>query len=400
MVDHIPARPLAAGRGSRNEATRRHNLSTIATLVHHGRGVSRAELTRLTGLNRSTIGLLVADLAAAGIVAEGAPVTGSIGRPSPLVLPGPDLAVIAVNPDVDAIIVGVVGLGGVVHARERVELADVPSVTDTVEIVVATARRLLEGLSLTVVGAGVAVPGLVRARSGEVALAPHLQWRDDAVAAPLASALGVPVAVDNDANAGLVAETLFGAGRGRSNVVYLNGSVSGIGGAVLTDGAIMRGADGFAGELGHTFIRSDGVRCHCGRTGCLETEVNVQRLEAAADPAPVNHDHIRDSLASIDAPALAAEIDHQVDTLARAMDSFASAFNPEAIVLGGFLSALHELRSERLAAALADLSFAPLADGLDVVPAMLGEELLMVGAAELAFAEVLADPLAEPRAVG
>lgn len=393
MVEHTPGRPLAAGRGSRNEATRRHNLSTLLSLVHHRQGVSRADLTRATGLNRSTIGLLVADLVAAGLVRETAPATGAVGRPSPIVVPDPDVVAIAINPDVDAIALGIVGLGGIVHARERIPLESLPTVEDMVTVVRAHAADMLAGTPWRAVGAGVAIPGLVRVRAGEVARAPHLLWRDAPIAEPLRRALGVPVAVDNDANAGLVAETLFGAARGRSNLVYLNGSASGIGGSVLTDGAVLRGADGFAGELGHTLARTDGERCHCGRTGCLEAEVNLQRLERAAGAAGIDHADVERSLAAAASATLDAELDHQVDTLARAMASFVSVFNPEVILLGGFLSALHALRGERLAASLEGLAFAPLADHLDVVRAELGDELLLVGAAELAFGDLLADPL-------
>ena len=393
MVEHVAGRPLVAGRGSRNEATRRHNLSTLLSLVHHGNGVSRAALTRTTGLNRSTIGLLVADLAAAGLVRESAAATGSVGRPSPIVVPDPDVVAVAINPDVDAVVVGIVGLGGVVHATSRVETDAIPGIEDVVRIARAEVRDLTAGHSWRIVGAGVAVPGLVRAREGSVARAPHLLWSGEAVAGPLEEALEVPVAVDNDANAALVAETLFGAARGRRDVIYLNGSVSGIGGSVLTDGTVVRGADGFAGELGHTLVKPGGEHCHCGRSGCLETEVNLQRLESAAGAGGIDHAHLTASLSS-GSEALAAEVDHQIDTLALATGSFVSIFNPEAVVLGGFLSALQARRPERFAQALAGAVFEPLGERLEVMRAELGDELLMVGAAELAFSGLLADPLA------
>ncbi|MFV0633925.1 ROK family protein [Demequina sp.] len=395
MIDHTTARALTAGRGSRNEATRRHNLSTLLALVHHRRGMTRAELTRATGLNRSTIGLLVADLVAAGLVTEEAAVTGVVGRPSPMVVPNPQVVALAINPDVDAVILGVVGLGGVVHARERIELDRVPTVEEFVDVVRANATRLMAKGPYLVTGAGVAVPGLVRVRAGAVARAPHLGWRDEDVAGPLASALGIDVYVDNDAKAGLVAETLFGAGRGRSTLVYLNGSASGIGGGVLADGVVLRGAEGFAGELGHTLVRVGGRACPCGRTGCLESEVNIQLLEQIAGPGVIDHEDIAGSLTAHPSPELAAEIDRQVDTLAHAIASFASVFNPELVVLGGFLAALHAVREERLDQALASLAFSPLGDSLAVVRAELGDELLVVGAGELAFAALIADPLAE-----
>ncbi|MDN4480696.1 ROK family transcriptional regulator [Demequina muriae] len=397
MTEATPPRPLAAGRGSRNESTRRHNLSTLLSLVHHRRSASRAELTRLTGLNRSTIGALVADLAAAGLVEETAPATGTVGRPSPIIRPDSRVTAIAVNPDVDAILVGLVGLGGVVHGRRRIALADVPSVDASIEHVRAAVAALTADapVGLRVVGTGIAVPGLVRTSEGVVTRAPHLLWRDEPVAAAYAEAFGVPAAADNDANTALAAETLFGAGRERSDLIYLNGSTSGIGGGVLVGGAVLRGADGFAGELGHTLVTPGGEDCHCGRSGCLETEVNLQRLEAAAGDRALNHDDLDTALAGELPPALGDEIDRQVDVLARAIASFVSVFNPESAILGGFLGTMYALRTERLEAAVAAHAFSPLADGLRIERAALRDELLMVGAAELAFASLLADPLGE-----
>lgn len=391
-------RTLTAGRGSRNEATRRHNLSTLLTLVHHRKSVSRAELTRLTGLNRSTIGALVGDLAAAGLVIETPPTTGSIGRPSPIIKPGKRIGAIAVNPDVDAILVGLVGLGGVVHGSQRIELEAVPSVDDVVAHVRAAVDVLTAAVpaQLDLVGTGIAVPGLVRPEDGVVARAPHLLWTEEPVASVFAQAFGVPATVDNDANSALVAETVFGAGRDRADFIYLNGSTSGIGGGVLVGGAVLRGADGFASELGHTLVNSGGERCHCGRRGCLETEVNLQRLEAASGSVDLDPNNVDLALNGELSPELSAEIDRQVEMLARAIASLVSVFNPEAVILGGFLGALYELRSEALEETVAAHAFAPLADELVVTRTELRDNLQLVGAAELAFAGLLADPLASP----
>ncbi len=396
MIDQAPVRPLVAGRGSRNEATRRHNLSTLLTLVHQRGAISRAELTRLTGLNRSTIGALVGDLATAGLVLEAPPTTGTVGRPSPIIQPNPRIGAIAVNPDVDAVRVALVGLGGTVHARKRIALETEPSVAQTVEHV----RRAVDLLTadapagFQMMGTGIAVPGLVRPGSGIVARAPHLLWNEEPVGAAFEQGLGVPATVDNDANAALVAETVFGAGRERANLIYLNGSASGIGGGVLVAGAVLRGASGFASELGHTLVTSAGEQCHCGRSGCLETEVNLQRLEQASGEADLDPNDIDAALAGHLPASLEAEIDRQVDVLARAIASFVSVFNPEKVILGGFLGALYAVRTARLEATMTAHAFAPLADELRVERTQLRENLVLVGAAEMAFASLLANPLA------
>ena len=106
-----PSLPLRAAGGARNEQTRRHNLSAVLTHLHHSGALTRAELTRRTGLNRSTIGALVAELADKKLVHETLDdAHASVGRPSPRVHPNSNIAALALNPDVDALIIGVVGL--------------------------------------------------------------------------------------------------------------------------------------------------------------------------------------------------------------------------------------------------------------------------------------------------
>src|SRR5690349_254877 len=272
--------PLRAEVGTGNAETRQHNLSSVITNLHHTGALTRAELTRRTGLNRSTVGALVAELAEVGLAYEtAAPESGGVGRPSPLVHANRQVAALALNPDVDAIDLGLVGLGGVLHGRVRQRTATIPTAAETVRLAQELLGQLQPSLEqCTVVGIGVAVPGLVRPETGIVALAPHLDWHDEPLAQMLAEATGYRAFAGNDAKLGMIAETVFGAGRGVSDLVYLNGSASGIGAGVLAGGRPLWGARGYAGELGHTLINSNGRRCHCGQRGCLETEVNLRRL--------------------------------------------------------------------------------------------------------------------------
>ena len=151
--------------------------------------------------------------------------------------PNPNIVALALNPDVDALIIGVVGLGGVVHRRVRHATSVPPTAAQTVKLV----RRLLEELrpeldQYSVVGMGLAIPGLVRAADGRVTLAPHLGWRDEP-AEKIEDTTGYSTFAGNDANVGMIAETLFGAGQGVSDSVYLNGSTSRhFGAGVLVEG--------------------------------------------------------------------------------------------------------------------------------------------------------------------
>ncbi|MCC9178288.1 ROK family transcriptional regulator [Arthrobacter sp. zg-Y750] len=388
--------PAPAGGGT--DSLRATNLSRVLTLLHRHGPLSRAELTRRTGFNRSTVGALAGELAAMGLAYETNPPAGRVGRPSPLVHPNEQVAAVAVHPDVDAVTVGLVGLGGRVHRRIRCETPAAPGVPDTVELTRAALAAMAGELETLdrIVGVGVAVPGLTRTTDGLVLLAPHLGWRNEPLAAPLAEALGLPVIAGNDATLASVAESLFGAAVDAGNAVYLNGSASGIGGGIIAAGEPLRGADGYAGELGHTMVRSNGALCHCGRRGCLETEVNLPRLLAALGLERADQDTLDAAMAEPRSAAVRAEADRQLDHLAVALTNFVNIFNPETIVLGGFLGTLFACNPERLQGSVAGDAIAGLGGRVQLRRAALRSELLLVGAAELVFAPLLAAPSADP----
>ena len=386
---------MSTGRSPGTESIRGQNLSRILTLLHRRGPLSRAELTHLCGFNRSTVGALVAELGELGLAYEtDPPALKRVGRPSPLVHANERIAAIAIHPDVDAVTVGLVGLGGTVHRRVRYNAGSPPTVADTVNI----SRAVIEGMQselagmTRIAGVGAAVPGLVNSADGSVLLAPHLNWTDEPLAEALSAGLGLPASAANDANLGSLAESLFGAAVGAFDLVYLNGSASGIGGGAVVGGVPLRGAAGYAGELGHTVVAAGGPPCHCGRNGCLETEVSLGSLLAVLGLDHADQDQLEAAMARDRSPALIAETQRQLDLLAVALTNFVNIFNPGTIVLGGFLGVLHSFAPGRLEAAVADGGIGGLGSGVTIRRAALGTDLLLVGAAELVFAGLLADP--------
>ena len=388
-----------AVRGNKVDDLRRHNLATIIGIVHRDGPSSRSVLTRLTGLNRSTIAALVGELVDLGLVRETDPLAArAAGRPSPMVVASSDVVAFAVNPEIDAITVGAVGFTGEVRERVRVPTEGPPSVDDAVRSAAGEIARMRGALApgVRVAGVGVAMPGLVRREDGMVRLAPHLGWVDEPFGALLSDATGLPVRTANDAGLGAMAETLFGAGRGVRDLVYLNGGASGIGGGVIVDGHPLRGLGGYAGEFGHTFVHSGGIRCHCGAIGCLETEVRQERLLAILGLPAADADRLDLAIAGSASEALAAEIARQLSFLAIALRNAVNVFNPRLLVLGGFLGSLYEASPDALDAALAEQALPASAALVTVSRARLRATILMVGAAELAFEQLLADPAGMP----
>ena len=398
----MPPRTRASAAVSEPDPSRRNNLSLLTSLVHHRRVLSRAQLTRRTGLNRSTVGTLIGQLISLGVVYETAPAgEGQVGRPSPDVHPNPSIAALAVNPEIDAVTIGLVSLGGKVQKKIRFETERIPSAREAVNIataVIAGMRSELDA-SYRITGIGMAVPGLVNRDDGVVRHAPHLGWRNEPVARMLSEATGYPCQAANDASLGAEAELIFGAGAGQRNLIYLNGGPSGVGGGIIADGQLLRGASGYAGELGHTFVRSEGSTCHCGATGCLETEVSQSRLLDLAGMSSGDTADLERALGNNSAE-VNDEVARQLTYLGITLRNAVNTFNPEAIVLDGFLGTLHSLAPASLDGMLRSQAMDGPAGQVKIYRAALGSDLMMIGAAELAFTPFLADPAGLGTAAG
>ncbi len=304
------------------------------------------------------------------------------------------MVVISINPDIDAVSVALVGLGGRVHARVRhvtPRSLSASEMTLAVSEIVPDLVTEVDG-QIRVVAAGVAVPGIVRVRDGMVAFAPHLEWVDEPLARLMEEKLSVPTYVANDANVGTVAERLYGRARERDDVIYLNGSRSGIGGGVIVGGRLLTGSRGFGAELGHTSTTGV-VACYCGRIGCLETEVNLARLLGAMGVASVDPDELGRVVGEAADGGVRREVDRQLDVLAVSVADYISVFNPEMVVLAGFLGELFEMNSSRLREAVSSNSFRNVSEGVEIVRADLRSEHLLIGAAELALSTLLENPM-------
>ena len=388
------ARPAS---GSTTEQLRRNNLSKILTLVHREGALSRADLTRLTSLNRSTVGAIAAELAVLGFVDERPPQDSRAGRPSPVVHPDDRAVAIAINPEVDAVHVGIVSLGGVVVAKVSVGIAADTSAGEVVRIAADAAHALLaERPGCRVFGAGIAVPGQVRIGDGQVREASHMGWFEEPVAAMFEAATGYPTFAANAAILAMRAESVFGAGKGVDNCVYVIGGASGIGGGMVSGGKIVTGAAGYAGEIGHTFVRSGGTDCFCGSRGCLEAEVTQSRLLSLVGLGPEDIGELGAALATSTNPVVRTAVAEDVALVAIAIRNAVNLFNPSVVVLAGFLAALMEGLGDDASAILPAEAVLAARESVRVERTRFGADQLLIGAAELVFAAVLSDPAGYP----
>ncbi|MEN3316160.1 MAG: glucokinase [Acidimicrobiaceae bacterium] len=295
---------------------------------------------------------------------------------------------------------GVLVDGGEIVAEARVPT---PSGTDALVAELAGVVDALRGPgSVAIDGVGIGAPGLVD-RRGVLRVAPNLAVEPDLeLRAVLEAALGVRVVVDNDATCAAWGEREVGAARGFDDVILVTLG-TGIGGGIISDGRLHRGANGFAGEIGHMVIHPDGPRCPCGQQGCWERFASGNGLgrlarEAVAE-APggsrilelaggdiegVRGEHVTAAVAEGDAQA-GEVLGRFAWWTALGLANLANIFDPEAFVLGGGLIRAGEALLAPTRAALAELSFgAGRRPEVTVVAAQLGERAGAIGAAFLA----------------
>lgn len=391
----------ASRPGQRSETVRRANLSAIVRELHLRGPLSRSELVERTGLTRSGIRAVLGDLVSAGLVREErATSQGVPGRPSPLVWPNPEGAVVlALDIAVDSMAVAAVGLGGEIHDSIRV---DRPrgrfSVEETVDDLVELSRliRAKPAVRRGLIGIGVAMAGVVRLSDGFVRMAPNLGWRDVALGEALVAALrtDVPISVGNEADLGALAEQRRGVAVGTRHGLFIFGEV-GVGGGLIAGGQRLTGLAGYAGEVGHIPVNPAGAVCRCGSVGCWETEVGETALLTRAGRPPDGGRAGVDAVlrdAASGSPVAISALNNIGRWLGVGVAGLVNVLNPELVVMGGLFGRIHPFVSSSLRNELDRLALPASRELVTVVPAALGADATLLGAAELAFEPLLADP--------
>ena len=371
------------------EGLRRHNTAAVLRALRRLGPATRVELARHTGLAKATVGAIVADLESAGAVVEEGSRPGVRGRPGrPVVLRGDGFVGLGLELNVDYVSAVVLDLAGTVRFSEsRPAGSRDGGRADLLALArVALSERVGPGSAL--VGVTAAVPALVRADDRTVAWAPNLDVAGPGLADDLAAlAPGAPVGVSNDANCAAYAESHHGASRGAAHALYLTGTV-GIGAGIVQDGELVRGAAGFAGEVGHMPVGDSTARCGCGRRGCWEASIGLHAMLAA-----VGMPELETPVRTAEAVAARARTDAGVATglerigrdVGTGLAILAGVLDPQVVVLGGYFVPLGELVLEPARRTLDER----LASAVQVRPELrlstLGIEAAALGAAEQSF---------------
>ncbi|WP_326594807.1 ROK family transcriptional regulator [Streptomyces sp. NBC_01803] len=329
---------------------RRRNLARVLHALVAGEPLSRAEVAARIGLTRAAVSTLVDELLRGGLLTEREPPPG---RPGGVGRPGTGLLIADRGPcgvgaeiGVDHLAVCVMDLRGEVRVRDRRETqrrdghrAGPDAVLGELTAMLRTAVAEAAEAGLRPAGLAVAVPGLVVRNTATVLHAANLGWRNADLGGPLPRDLG-PVTVENEANLAALAELWSGRGAGDS---FLHVSAeAGIGAAVVIDGELLRGAHGFAGELGHLPVRPEGRPCRCGGRGCLEAYAGEEALLRAAGLRPGPGVRVGALAARCEAgdPTALRAVRQAGAALGIALSGAVNLLDPRRVVIGGALSRL------------------------------------------------------------
>ena len=380
------------------ERLRAGNQRSVLALLASEGPMSRADLVRGSGLSRTTVSSLVADLIRSGHVAEttdrGRPHKGGSGRPPLLVtLSAPVGGVAGVDIGHGHVRVALADRTGRIQAEKHAYVDVDAHGTKVLDRAAAMVRALVSAAGLEpghVQAVGMCVPAPLDRRSSRIRTDIMPGWRDLVPGEELERRLGVPVHVDNDANLGALAELHHGIARGRHDVVYLK-MASGLGAGIVLGGRLHRGASGIAGEIGHVQVGEDGHVCRCGNRGCLETLVSAPRLLSLLQPA-YDQDLTVEQVLALDGDGDAGVRRVLTDagrTVGRAVADLANSLNPELVVVGGSLGAAPSLLTA-LRGSIDRYAQPDTAAAVEVVAGELGDRAEVVGSVALAIATVAA----------
>jgi predicted NBD/HSP70 family sugar kinase len=323
-----------------SEVVRDINRRIVLNLIRTRHPISRADLARLSGLQRSTISLIVEQLIEENWVIEGP--TGRLprGRRPTFLRLNDERVIIGVDIRPTQTTVALADANGKFTSQEVLSTSADPKAAS--DALVAAIQRILAGCRRKKVeGVGISLPGRFNQAEGRLVFAPNLKWREFDLRTPIVKATGLEVELENAANACVLAAVWFDRMEECKNLVVVTVS-EGIGTGILANGQLVRGLTGMAGEFGHVPIESDGPMCGCGSHGCWEVYASNRAalryyFESGSSPGNLAFTDLLSRADQGDARAVKA-VDTMAHYLGRGMRMIVAGLAPERIIVVGDLT--------------------------------------------------------------
>jgi predicted NBD/HSP70 family sugar kinase len=382
---------LKKAQTARLATVRTINRQIVLNYVREREPISRASIARETALQRSTVSAIVDDLQADGLVEEIGEGESTGGRPPTLLRlrsAGAIAIGVAVTPTMTMLATS--DLAGRVLKHE--EFPTHADYDQTVDRLIESINDILQHSHGTIESIGVSLPGLIDPSTGTAIYVPYFKWRDVPIAHQISAAAGLPVRIDNDANAVALAELWFGrpeVSDARDFILVL--AAEGIGTGIVFDGQIYRGERGAAGEFGHMIVGTHApVACSCGNRDCWEA-FSSERATIARYQKLINDNSLQITFSQIVDRALAGEGEAEESLVEMALclgigiSNLVVGFSPEAVVVGGQITRAWELVEPSLKQTI-EHSVRRGLPSARILPSTLGENPTLMGALSLILA--------------
>jgi len=376
------------------------NKMIVLNTIYKKRPISRAEIAKVTGLNKSTVSALVDELLTEELVLEMGTGESQGGRkPVNLSINKEVGNIIGIDLGVNYILSIMTNFAGEIIWEKRIDLqhthnspgqriADLQNlIQETIENAFQTVRGII--------GIGIGVPGIVNYEQGLILSAPNLGWENIELRSIIEQKFGVPVFIDNEANAGAIGEKWFGAGKRADEFLYISAG-TGIGAGIIINNELYRGSRGLAGEIGHMTVSLDGIPCSCGNTGCLEEYSSEKALfrymkEHICVEELTIFNIIDNAIAGDDASRRAFE--YVGKYLGIGVANLINAFNPQLVIIGNSLPLAGDILMDELRKEAEKRCFASKYFSVKILPSQLNMHACAMGAAALVISRLYASPV-------
>ncbi len=376
------------------------NKMIVLNTIYKKRPISRAEIAKVTGLNKSTVSALVDELLTEELVLETGIGESQGGRkPVNLSINKEVGNIIGIDLGVNYILSVMTNFAGEIIWEKRIDLqpaqnSPVQRIADLESLIQETmtnAPQTVRGI----IGIGIGVPGIVNYEQGLILSAPNLEWENIGLREIIEQRFGIPVFIDNEANAGAIGEKWFGAGKRADDLLYISAG-TGVGAGIIINNELYRGSKGLAGEIGHMTVSLDGIPCSCGNTGCWEEYSSEKALfRYLKDYMDVEALTIFDVVEkAITGDELSRKAFQYVGKyLGIGVANLINAFNPQLVIIGNSLPLAGDILMDELRREAFKRCFASKYFSVKILSSQLNMHACAVGAAALVISRLYASPV-------
>ena len=368
---------------------RKYHYFMLLSLIQKYKKISRSQLAHLTKMSNTSVGKIIKELINDELVVEVGTTEGDVGRKAIILQINPRGSyIIGVEFDRSGIQIAVVTLSGEIMAKSQMDFDTTKTPYEILEKTAKAIKKLIEQsnfpLKEKIIAIGVSIPGLVTWPEGKVLMVPQFHWNDIDIKGYLEEKLDYVVYVDNHVRTVILAESLFGSTINTQDSVCLYIG-SGVGGAAVLNGEIMRGHSNMLGEIGHMTIDPNGAMCDCGRLGCLQTFLCSSDIEKQAQK-PMNE--VFEAYKRNEDWALML-LNKTRNYLGIAISNIICIYNPEVVLLAGPMVEEFPGLFDNLEKEIYKYVWTPMKDSFSLNYSIIGKDSGVIGASALVLNEFL-----------